>query len=40
MKILGNVTSSVKRQKGESQNGFYKKTKHVKFYEKRTFLTL
>ena len=27
------------RQKGESQNGFFKKTKHVKFSEKRTFLT-
>ena len=25
-------------QKGESQNGFLKKTKHVKFSEKRTFL--
>ena len=26
------------RQKGESQNGFFKKTKHAKFPEKRTFL--
>ena len=33
------VLSSVIRQIGESQNGCYKKTKHVKFYEKRTFLT-
>ena len=31
--------SSVKRQKGESQNGCFKKTKHAKFSEKRTFLT-
>ena len=30
--------SSVVRQKGESQNGCFKKTKHVKFSEKRTFL--
>ena len=27
------------RQKGQSQNGCFKKTKHVKFSEKRTFLT-
>ena len=31
--------SSVIRQKGESQNGCFKKTKHVKFSEKRAFLT-
>ena len=31
--------SSVIRQKGESQNGCFKKTKHAKFSEKRTFLT-
>ena len=31
--------SSVIRQKGESQNGYNKKTKHAKFSEKRTFLT-
>ena len=31
--------SSVIRQKGESQNSCYKKTKHIKFSEKRTFLT-
>ena len=31
--------SSVIRQKGESQNGYYKKTKLTKFSEKRTFLT-
>ena len=30
---------SVIRQKGESQNGCLKKTKHAKFSEKRTFLT-
>ena len=34
-----NVITSVIRQKGESQNGCFKKTKHVKFSEKRTFLT-
>ena len=33
-------TKSVMRQKGESQNGCYKKTKHPKFSKKaRTFLT-
>ena len=31
--------SSVTRQKGESQNGCFKKTKHAKFSEKQTFLT-
>ena len=30
---------SVIRQKGKSQNGCFKKTKHAKFYEKRTFLS-
>ena len=30
--------SSVIRQKGETQNGCFKKTKHVKFSEKQTFL--
>ena len=29
---------SVIRQKGESQNGCFEKTKHAKFSEKRTFL--
>ena len=29
----------VTRQKGESQNGCFKNTKHAKFSEKRTFLT-
>ena len=33
------VKSSVIREKGESQNGCFKKTKHVKFSEKRTFFT-
>ena len=33
------VNSSVIRQKGESQNGCFKKTKHAKFSEKRTFPT-
>ena len=32
--------SSVIRQKGESQNGCFKKRKHAKFSEKRRFLTL
>ena len=32
-------SSSVIRQRGESQNGCFKKTKHTKFSEKRTFLT-
>ena len=30
---------SVIRQKEESQNGCFKKTKHAKFSEKGTFLT-
>ena len=33
------MNSSVIRQKGESQNGCFKKTKYVKFSDKRTFLT-
>ena len=33
------ITWSVIRQNGESQNGCFKKTKHAKFPEKRTFLT-
>ena len=33
------IISSVIRQKGESQNGAFKKTKYDKFSEKRTFLT-
>ena len=32
-------SSSVIRQKGESQNRCFKKTKHTKFSEKQTFLT-
>ena len=33
------TNSSVFRQKGESQNGGHKKTKHDKFFEKnKTFL--
>ena len=32
--------SSVIRQKGKSQSGYYKETKYAKFSEKRTFLTL
>ena len=37
--IWCSATSPVIMQKGESQNGRYKKTKHAKFSEKRTFLT-
>ena len=33
------LKSSVIRQNGESQNRCFKKTKHAKFSEKRTFLT-
>ena len=33
------AVSSIIRQKGESQNGGNKKTKHVIISEKRTFLT-
>ena len=33
LQLVGN------RQKGESQNGCFKKTRHTKFSEKRTFLT-
>ena len=33
------LKSSVVRQKCESQNGCFKKTKHARFSEKRTFLT-
>ena len=36
-KYLQCYFSSVIRQKGESQNGCFKKTKHAKFSEKRTF---
>ena len=38
-KIIGKNKSLEIRQKGESQNGCYKKTRHAKFSEKRTFLT-
>ena len=34
-----NWNLSVIRQMGESQNGCFKKTKHIKFSDKRTFLT-
>ena len=33
------MNSSATGQKDESQNGCYKKTKHAKFFGKRTFLT-
>ena len=35
-KILPSLSLSVIRQKGESQNGCFKKTKHAEFSEKRT----
>ena len=38
LKISRDITSSV-RQKGKSQNGCFKKTKHPKFSKKRTFFT-
>ena len=34
------INKSAIRQKGEPQTGCFKKTKHAKFSEKRTFLTL
>ena len=36
---INTKNSPVIRQKGESQSGCFKKTKHVQFPEKRTFLT-
>ena len=41
LQYVGKLKTSllVIRQKGESQNGCLKKTKHAKFSEKRTFLT-
>ena len=39
LEFLNHILSVI-RHKGESQNGCYKKTKHAKFSEKRTFLTL
>ena len=33
------LNASVITQKDESQNQYYKKTKHVKFSEKQAFLT-
>ena len=36
---INTFSSLVIGQKGESQNGGNKKTKHAKFSEKRTFLT-
>ena len=38
-KIVQISITSVIRQKGESQNGCFKKTKHAKFSEKQIFLT-
>ena len=40
MSLIGKNCLSVIRQKGESLNGGSKKTKHSRFSEKRTFLTL
>ena len=37
--IFASIISSVIRQKGESQNGCFKKAKHAKISEKQTFLT-
>ena len=37
-KVCNFYKTSVIRQKRESQNGYFKKTRHAKFSEKRTFL--
>ena len=37
-KILPSLSLSVMRQKGESQNGCFKETKHAKFSENKHFL--
>ena len=37
--VSSDYNSSVIRQKGESQNGCLKKTRHAKFSKKRIFLT-
>ena len=37
--FFSKLSSSVIRQKGESQNGCFKKAKHAKISEKQTFLT-
>ena len=36
---LSNIFSTVIREKGESQNGCFKKTEHAKFSIKQPFLT-
>ena len=38
-RVFMNNKATVIRQKGESQNGCFKKAKHAKFSEKRTFFT-
>ena len=38
-RAIPNQVSVVIRLKGESQNDCFKKTKHIKFSEKRPFLT-
>ena len=37
--VIKHANSSVIRQKGESQNGYFKRTKHAKFFEKPLFFT-
>ena len=37
--VFERITSSVIKQKDESQKGCFKKTKHAKFSEKQTFFT-
>ena len=39
MKFIDCHKASVIKQNGESQNGFFKKTKHAKFSGKQTFRT-
>ena len=37
--MIKSLKYSVIQQKGVSQNGCFKKTKHAKFSEKRTFIS-
>ena len=39
LSCFSNIRSSVISQKDEFQNGYFKKTKHATFSEKKTFLT-
>ena len=37
---ISTQTSSIRRQKGEAQNGCYKKTKQVNFFEKHSYFLI